>query len=58
MRIPTPKPTNNNLGMWNVFVCEGKTKDDRKARLLMSPERLQDDIKKHVITVFKLRGGK
>ena len=55
MRINTQKPSNENLGEWNVFVCEGKTKDDRKARLLMAPERLQDDIKNHVITVFKLR---
>lgn len=58
MRVKTPKPDNENLGQWNVFVCEGRTKDDRKARLLMAPERLQDNIKKHVITVFKLRPNK
>ena len=55
MRIKTPKPDNENLGMWNVWVTEGPTKDERNARLLMAPEHLQEDIKKHVITVFKLR---
>lgn len=55
MRISTSKLNNDNLGEWNVFCCEGKTRDERKARLLMAPEYLQDDIKKHVLTVFKLR---
>jgi len=55
MKISTPKPNSENLGEWNVYVCEGKTKEDRKARLLQTPERLQSDVKKHAISIFNLR---
>lgn len=55
MRAPTRKPNNDNLGMFNVWVTEGKDKNERKARLLESPSHLQDDIRKHVISVFKMR---
>ena len=54
----TPKPSSQNLGEWNVYVTEGKTKDDRKARLLQAPEKHQSNIKSHVELVFKLRNGK
>ena len=55
MRAPTRKPNNDNLGMFNVWVTEGKDKNERKARLLESSSHLQDDIRKHVISVFKMR---
>ena len=58
MRTPTPKPDTDNLGEWNVFVCEGKTKDDRNARLLQAPKALHQIIKNHVTLVFKLRKRK
>ena len=55
--MKTPKPTNENLGEWNVFVCEGKTREERKARLMLAPERHRYAIRTHVETVFKLRGN-
>ena len=55
IKVSTPKPESDNLGMWNVYVCEGKTKDDRNARLSQAPENLRPDIIKHVTLVFKMR---
>ena len=55
MRIPTPKPNNESLGMWNVYVAEGSTKADRNARLSQAPKALHQIIKNHVTLVFRMR---
>ena len=44
MRVPTKKPTSERLGEFNVWVCEGKTKEGRKARLMQAPEKHQSHL--------------
>lgn len=58
MKKATPMPDDESLGKWDVYVAEGKTKEDRNARLLQAPEKLRPDIIAHVTLVFKLKGLK
>lgn len=46
---------NNSPGQWNAYVEGGKTKLERNIRLAEVPDELREDVKNHVITVFKLR---
>lgn len=46
------------LGEWNALVVKGETKEIRRERLSNAPVHLQEQIKLHVITVFKLKSKK
>lgn len=49
------KPETPSLGLWNGYVMQGSDKADRQARLAECPAHLQDDVRRHVTTVFELR---
>ena len=49
---------NASLGEWNSFVAAGETKEIRRARLFQAPQHLQNQIRIHCETVFRLRVAK
>ena len=40
---------------WNGFVLQGKTRDERRARLAQVPEPFRDHVEAHVRTVFAIQ---
>ena len=43
------------LGQWQAYVERGESKEERKSRLLECPISMQDDVRRHVETVFAIR---
>jgi len=54
-RIIDVEPDRESLGMWSAYVEKGQTKEERNLRLNAVPERMKEQVKNHVVTVFKLR---
>ena len=43
-------------GQWNAYILAGKTREDRLKRLEEVPISLRDDVRRHVETVYAIRG--
>ncbi len=56
--MASKKPDNNCMGEWNAYVAAGETREIRQHRLSETPENIRSDVKRHVITVFRMKNAK
>lgn len=52
---PAREKRYNVPGCWQAFVEQGRTLEDRRRRLAMVPDGLQDQVALHLVTVFELK---
>ena len=46
-----------DLGNWNAYVALGRTREIRLARLAEVPVFFKEQVKNHVVTMFKIKNG-
>lgn len=47
--------TRTCAGQWNAYVASGRTREQRRARLMEVPEVMREAVRGHVVTVFGVR---